>query len=146
MTQGDAGDSMFFIIAGVIQLVEATNNTIIGTLGPGDYCGEMALLLEAPRTKTLRTDGMVFIANAGAAVPALCCAARCYFALPLPHFRRSLPTCPHLSATDPFWVARDPSGCFTAGAVLPSLLSLCKRFNCQEIESVSGTGRSSWQS
>lgn len=46
---------MFFVIEGNLEVIDdAGGGKVIGVLGPGDYAGEMSVLLEAKRTKTLR--------------------------------------------------------------------------------------------
>ena len=53
-TEGDPGHSMFFICKGHADVVSVPDdNKILGTLGPGDYVGEMALLLGQPRSKSV---------------------------------------------------------------------------------------------
>ena len=58
--EGDSGSSMFFICKGQTDVVSvADDNSKIGNLGPGDYTGEMAILLDQPRSKSIiaRTAG-----------------------------------------------------------------------------------------
>lgn len=51
--ENQPGDSMFYILAGTIQLT--LRGEPLKTLGPGEYFGEMSLLLSTPRTATART-------------------------------------------------------------------------------------------
>jgi CRP-like cAMP-binding protein/Ca2+-binding EF-hand superfamily protein len=53
--EGDSGDSMFFIVAGNIDIVSEFDEgrPTLATLGPGDFCGEMSLLLSIERSKSL---------------------------------------------------------------------------------------------
>ncbi len=53
--QGERGDRFYVIRAG--QVAVETNGAQVSLLGPGDYCGEIALLLDVPRTATLRAVG-----------------------------------------------------------------------------------------
>lgn len=55
--QGEAGNEFFMIIQGhadVTQHVASSNDSVtVGTLGPGDYFGEVALLNDRPRAATV---------------------------------------------------------------------------------------------
>jgi len=53
MRAGDIGDRFLIIDSGTVA-VEA-DGAPARTLGPGGYCGEIALLREIPRTATVRT-------------------------------------------------------------------------------------------
>ncbi|NPU83993.1 MAG: YihY family inner membrane protein [Syntrophaceae bacterium] len=52
--EGDDGRDMYFILAGRIRLERKAGRVrkILAEMGPGEYFGEMATLLEAPRTAT----------------------------------------------------------------------------------------------
>lgn len=56
MAEGEIGDDAFVIIAGRLDVVvstEAGATHIVGSLGPGDVVGEMALLTDEPRSATV---------------------------------------------------------------------------------------------
>jgi NADH:ubiquinone reductase (H+-translocating) len=54
--EGDVGDSLFMILSGRVEVRKRLGGElrVIGTLGPGEYFGEMALLGRHPRTATTR--------------------------------------------------------------------------------------------
>lgn len=66
---GDPGDKMYIIISGEVNVVvkakESDNETVIATLGSGDYFGEMSLLTGEPRSATVVTTqpSEMFILN-----------------------------------------------------------------------------------
>lgn len=49
-SEGDPGDSMFYIISGAVTLKRA--DRVLRVMKPGEYFGEMAMLLKTPRTAT----------------------------------------------------------------------------------------------
>jgi membrane protein len=51
-TEGEPGDVMFFVVSGAIII--SRNNKMIRTMKRGDYFGEMSMLLNAPRTATVK--------------------------------------------------------------------------------------------
>lgn len=51
--ENDPGDSMFYILAGKVQLT--LHGEPLKTLGPGEYFGEMSLLINTPRSATAST-------------------------------------------------------------------------------------------
>lgn len=56
VVQGADGDSMFVIQAGEVEVVKEMDGreVLLGTMGPGDFFGEMALFQGDPRTATVR--------------------------------------------------------------------------------------------
>ena len=54
--EGDTGDSLFMILAGRVEVLKrfGSEPEIVGTLGPGQYFGEMALLGRRPRSASTR--------------------------------------------------------------------------------------------
>jgi NTE family protein len=54
--QGDEGGSLFVVRSGRLELVreEDGHDTAVGLLGPGDALGELSLLLQEPRTLSVR--------------------------------------------------------------------------------------------
>ena len=49
--QGDPGDAFYAIRSGQVEVFE--DEELVRTLGPGDYFGEIALLLDIPRTASV---------------------------------------------------------------------------------------------
>jgi CRP-like cAMP-binding protein len=49
--EGDDGDALFVLLSGTATVER--DGTIVGSLGPGDYFGELALLDPAPRAATV---------------------------------------------------------------------------------------------
>jgi CRP-like cAMP-binding protein len=49
---GSRSERFFVVMSGQLEVERA--GTRIGTLGPGDFCGETGLLLGIPRTATIR--------------------------------------------------------------------------------------------
>jgi CRP-like cAMP-binding protein len=61
--QGDPGGSMYFIESGTFECVDDKTGKILATLGPGDYFGELSLILERDRAATIRAtsdDGILW--------------------------------------------------------------------------------------
>ena len=54
--EGDAGDSLFMIISGQLEVLKrfGDEQRVVAMLGPGEYFGEMALLGRDPRSATAR--------------------------------------------------------------------------------------------
>ncbi len=64
--EGDIGSNMFFICKGYLDVVlQSVNDKVVGSLSPGDYFGEMAILLDQPRSAAMRarTRSAVFLLN-----------------------------------------------------------------------------------
>ena len=58
ITKGGVGEEMFFIISGGAHVLSSLDDAVpMATLGPNDFCGEEALLLEAPRNAYVRAGG-----------------------------------------------------------------------------------------
>ncbi len=57
--EGAAGDAMFFIDSGTVKIHsgEGDHEVLLATLGPGQFFGEMALALGAPRTASASAIG-----------------------------------------------------------------------------------------
>jgi CRP-like cAMP-binding protein len=51
MRQGDIGDAFYAISSGQVDIVR--DGAVINTIGPGSYFGEVALLMDVPRTATV---------------------------------------------------------------------------------------------
>lgn len=54
--EGDAGDCMYLVISGIVGVSkrEANNDHLIDTIGPGNFFGEMALIVDMPRSATVK--------------------------------------------------------------------------------------------
>lgn len=53
---------MFFLCKGTALVVEESTKAVLGTLGPGDYAGEMSILLNEPRSKSIKAKDTCVIA------------------------------------------------------------------------------------
>jgi CRP/FNR family cyclic AMP-dependent transcriptional regulator len=53
MREGEVGSEFFIILAGVAEV--SGSDTVHKELGAGEFCGEMALIEQAPRTATVTT-------------------------------------------------------------------------------------------
>ena len=51
--QGEIGDAFYVLRSGQVDVFE--DGRLLRTLGPGSYFGEVALLLDVPRTASVRT-------------------------------------------------------------------------------------------
>ncbi len=60
LQEGEPGESMFILLSGqaAVLVRSGDHETLVATLHPGDYCGEMSLLTGEPRSATIvaRTD------------------------------------------------------------------------------------------
>jgi predicted acylesterase/phospholipase RssA/CRP-like cAMP-binding protein len=56
--EGGSGDSMYLIESGQVKVVSGTDEEerLFAYLGPGNFFGEMALLLDEPRSATVKVD------------------------------------------------------------------------------------------
>lgn len=63
--QGDPADSAYFIRSGDVEVIDEDTGSIIRSLGPGDYFGEIALIANSPRSATIRTASKVELAVLG---------------------------------------------------------------------------------
>ncbi len=56
--EGETGDEMFIIQSGKVKIVKNIGNTekLLAVLGPGDFFGEMAILLQEPRSADAIVD------------------------------------------------------------------------------------------
>ncbi len=55
--QGDAGDRLYIIAHGTVEVIREDTKQHLAKLSDGDYFGEMALLSEEPRNATVRALG-----------------------------------------------------------------------------------------
>lgn len=61
MRQGEAGSEFFVIVDGTVRIER--NGKVLLTMGPGEYFGEIALVVERPRTATatVETDSRLLV-------------------------------------------------------------------------------------
>lgn len=52
--EGESGDCMYFISSGVVEIVSRDGRRVFDTLHDGDYVGELALVLDQPRSASVR--------------------------------------------------------------------------------------------
>lgn len=68
-TEGEEGRQMFYILSGRVQVEKKAGRTnkLIMEMGPGNYFGEMAALIQTPRTASVRTltDCDIAVIDAG---------------------------------------------------------------------------------
>ncbi|KAI9484880.1 hypothetical protein BDB00DRAFT_852981 [Zychaea mexicana] len=57
LNKGDIGHEMYFIVDGTLQIINrrAEGAVAIARLGPGDFFGEIAILLDVPRTASVQS-------------------------------------------------------------------------------------------
>lgn len=55
--EGDVGQNLFYILGGRVRMEKSAGKSkkILAEMGPGEYFGEMAALIQAPRTASART-------------------------------------------------------------------------------------------
>ena len=61
--EGDEGDALFVVLSGTAEIERG--GTTVGSLGPGDYFGELALLDPAPRAATVTATSDIELAVLG---------------------------------------------------------------------------------
>jgi CRP-like cAMP-binding protein len=64
-SQGDQGNCAYFIRRGEVEVVDEQQGTVVATLGPGEFFGEMALISNAARNATVRTVSSAELAVLG---------------------------------------------------------------------------------
>src|SRR5581483_1918164 len=52
--QGDPGETMYLVVSGQVEVLAGADQAPLAALGPGSFVGELALLLDEPRSATLR--------------------------------------------------------------------------------------------
>ena len=52
--QGEAGGTMYFVESGQLEAVDDARAEVLAVVGPGGFVGEIALLLDQPRSATVR--------------------------------------------------------------------------------------------
>jgi hypothetical protein len=63
--ENDPGDSFYILLSGSIEVFSEKTSTHLRTLYPGDFFGELSLLMGIPRTATVRTleDTVLFVVS-----------------------------------------------------------------------------------
>src|SRR5438552_6759074 len=56
ITEGDTGDALYIIVRGTFAVLAGPGAERLNTIGPGHYVGELALLVDEPRSATIRAD------------------------------------------------------------------------------------------
>src|SRR5438552_3767040 len=56
ITEGDTGDALYIIVRGTFAVLAGPTAQRLNTIGPGHYVGELALLVDEPRSATIRAD------------------------------------------------------------------------------------------
>lgn len=54
ITEGDTGDALYIIVRGTFAVL--VDGARVNTVGPGHYVGELSLLIDEPRSATIRAD------------------------------------------------------------------------------------------
>jgi DASS family divalent anion:Na+ symporter len=55
-SEGDAGDALYIVVRGTFGAFVGPEPKRVNTIGPGHYVGELALLVDEPRSATIRAD------------------------------------------------------------------------------------------
>jgi len=56
ITEGETGDALYIIVRGIFAVLAGPDAKRLNTIGPGHYVGELALLVDEPRSATIRAD------------------------------------------------------------------------------------------
>jgi len=56
ITEGETGDALFIVVRGTFAVLVGPDARRLNTIGPGHYVGELALLVDEPRSATIRAD------------------------------------------------------------------------------------------
>jgi len=56
ITEGETGDALYIIVRGTFAVLSGPDAHRLNTIGPGHYVGELALLVDEPRSATIRAD------------------------------------------------------------------------------------------
>src|SRR5690606_31124081 len=54
VTRGEIGREMYFISSGTVEVIGQDDETVVATLVPGNFFGEIALIYNTKRTATVR--------------------------------------------------------------------------------------------
>ena len=54
--EGETGDALYIIVRGTFAVLAGPDERRLNTIGPGHYVGELALLVDEPRSATIRAD------------------------------------------------------------------------------------------
>lgn len=54
--EGERGEEMYFISRGTVEVISADGRTVYATMTEGNFFGEIALILDSPRTATVRAS------------------------------------------------------------------------------------------
>jgi CRP-like cAMP-binding protein len=56
ITEGEPGDALYIVVRGTFAVLVGPEARRLNTIGPGHYVGELALLVDEPRSATIRAD------------------------------------------------------------------------------------------
>src|SRR3979411_180263 len=56
ITEGETGDALYIVVRGTFAVLVGPDARRLNTIGPGHYVGELALLVDEPRSATIRAD------------------------------------------------------------------------------------------